>query len=329
MAAQRIKVSLLTALVIITGLVFVSETEAGRRDDGKRRYEKNGRNGPNKTVVVEKNRGRIQKKTVVERSHRSGNVLEKRTTARNQSNGRRSANKTVIIEKDRGRVQKKTVVKRSPRTGQVLKKTTTVNYHSPGRKSVVKKRRQNHRVVKSAGHYRPIKVRGKSYYHRKGRFYRRTSKGYINITAPIGAIIMDLPIGFARLFIDGHYYYRYEGIYYRRHNHGYRVVRPPIGVRLSVLPYDAEIVRLHNGYYYGYDGTYYRRVGNYYEVCEGPTVVSSVEPRSYHTVMVENSNGSQSPVELEHLGHNEWKGPRGEIYRGWPSEEQLRDAYGF
>lgn len=47
------------------------------------------------------------------------------------------------------------------------------------------------------------------------------------------------------------------------------------------------------------------------------------------TVMINNSNGSYTPVNLTKVGYGQYRGPRGEIYPARPTEEQLRVAYGF
>jgi hypothetical protein len=52
-----------------------------------------------------------------------------------------------------------------------------------------------------------------------------------------------------------------------------------------------------------------------------------VEPNT-KTVMVLNSNGSKTPVQLEEID-GKWKGPKGEYYDEFPTDEQLRMAYGF
>jgi len=45
-------------------------------------------------------------------------------------------------------------------------------------------------------------------------------------------------------------------------------------------------------------------------------------------VNVHNSNGSVTPVALRRSGGN-WIGPRGEVYANLPTEQQLRQVYGF
>jgi len=46
------------------------------------------------------------------------------------------------------------------------------------------------------------------------------------------------------------------------------------------------------------------------------------------TVWITNTNGSKVPVKLTQSGPN-FIGPRGEIYPSMPTEEQLRQVYGF
>jgi hypothetical protein len=45
--------------------------------------------------------------------------------------------------------------------------------------------------------------------------------------------------------------------------------------------------------------------------------------------MIQNANGSYTPVVLSKVGYGQYRGPRGEIYTARPSEDQLKQAYGF
>jgi uncharacterized protein YgiM (DUF1202 family) len=47
------------------------------------------------------------------------------------------------------------------------------------------------------------------------------------VRAPVGAIVLSLPIGYQRHWIDGTTYYAYGGTFYRRVPAGYVVVDPP------------------------------------------------------------------------------------------------------
>ncbi|WP_432823550.1 DUF6515 family protein [Trichloromonas sp.] len=76
------------------------------------------------------------------------------------------------------------------------------------------------------GHYKPWKedrrhhrdyehVRhGKhEYSYRGGRFYRPGPAGLIAVSAPIGAVVAALPIGFAAVVSGGHTYFHAQGSY--------------------------------------------------------------------------------------------------------------------
>ncbi len=47
------------------------------------------------------------------------------------------------------------------------------------------------------------------------------------------------------------------------------------------------------------------------------------------TIWVQNSNGSETPVELRRDGSGRYIGPKGEYYQSRPSNEQLRLLYGL
>jgi hypothetical protein len=59
------------------------------------------------------------------------------------------------------------------------------------------------------------------------------------------------------------------------------------------------------------------------------TVQPSVAGMNRVVVHIKNSNGSLTPVILMKAGVNQWRGPRGEIYNGLPTEDQLKQVYGF
>ena len=47
------------------------------------------------------------------------------------------------------------------------------------------------------------------------------------------------------------------------------------------------------------------------------------------TVWLTNSNGSKTPVKLTRNADGTYTGPKGELYAAMPTEEQLKNAYGF
>lgn len=58
--------------------------------------------------------------------------------------------------------------------------------------------------------------------------------------------------------------------------------------------------------------------------------IESLEAQNQmETVMIQNSNGSYTPVTLNKVGYGQFRGPRGEIYTARPGEDQLKAAYGF
>ena len=68
-----------------------------------------------------------------------------------------------------------------------------------------------------------------------------------------------------------------------------------------------------------------------YTLCEAPEYRNdnpypANEPM---TIVIENHNGSKTPVTLTPIGANQWKGPRGEIYDGLPGQSQLESVYGL
>ncbi|MBN1309534.1 MAG: hypothetical protein JXA18_16560 [Chitinispirillaceae bacterium] len=163
------------------------------------------------------------------------------------------------------------------------------------------------------------------YSYRHGRFYRWGPLGRVVVPAPFGKIVLSLPGAYRTLRIGPRFYYHCNGVYYTRHAHGYKVVTAP---RIRFLPYPARRMVIGGDVFFLYNDVYYCYRDGFYEACEPPAMAETGEGKTA-TVMVENSNGSRTPVELEPLGGNQWKGPRGEIYDGLPSNEQLREGYGF
>jgi hypothetical protein len=156
---------------------------------------------------------------------------------------------------------------------------------------------------------------------------------------PHRVIIHERP--YTRVIVRGSPYWFHDGYYYHHHHGRYFLIGPPLGIVVPILP--VGCVRLHFGPtpYYWYAGSYYREAPGGYVVVQKPDTVyvekaleagqgsdeKFAEPVS-KTVMVKNSNGSQTPVRLEE-SDGKWKGPRGELYDDFPTDEQLHSAYGF
>lgn len=180
---------------------------------------------------------------------------------------------------------------------------------------------KSHRVERKGGH----RHHNYHYSRRSGRYFRVSPLGSIMVGAPFGKVVVRLPIGYRRIYCGGHPYFYYDGIFYRQHLRGYEIVRAP---RVRFIPHQARRLMVNGVVYFVHDNIYYCRRGGYYEICQPPVVVEKDSPQ-LTTIMITNSNGSRTPVELEPLGANQWKGPRGEIYDGLPTEDQLQEGYGF
>ena len=70
-------------------------------------------------------------------------------------------------------------------------------------------------VVKVRENYREVIVKDKHYFFREGIFYERGPKGFAAVTAPLGARIDILPVGFRIVHVRRVKYYLLRGVYYR------------------------------------------------------------------------------------------------------------------
>ena len=70
-------------------------------------------------------------------------------------------------------------------------------------------------------------------------------------------------------------------------------------------------------------------IGNESDKKKQDAKIESVrDEMNYTTDYITNSNGSMIPVRLRKSGPD-YIGPKGELYRGLPTEDQLRPVYGF
>ncbi|MBN1578106.1 MAG: hypothetical protein JW913_16210 [Chitinispirillaceae bacterium] len=199
------------------------------------------------------------------------------------------------------------------------------NQRKPGHQVRVERSGQRGPAPQIRQHNHPVPQRHPHYSYRDGRYYRGGPLGRVVIPAPFGRIVISLPGVYRTIHVGPRFYYHCNGVYYIRHAHGYEVVRAP---RIRFLPYHARRIVIGGDVFFFHNNVYYCYRDGFYEVCEPPVVVESKDVGTT-TVMVENSNGSRTPIELEPLGSNQWKGPRGEVYDGLPSNEQLKEGYGF
>jgi hypothetical protein len=71
------------------------------------------------------------------------------------------------------------------------------------------------RVVEHHDNYRDVVVRDRHFFYRGGVFYDRGPRGYVVVTAPIGARVDVLPRGYRIIRHNRLRYYLFGGIYYR------------------------------------------------------------------------------------------------------------------
>ena len=74
-----------------------------------------------------------------------------------------------------------------------------------------------------------VVVHGGEYFFHGGHFYRHHPRGYVMVDAPLGAVVVSLPIGFRTFLVAGVTYYMFNHICYRAVSSGYEVVAPPPG----------------------------------------------------------------------------------------------------
>jgi hypothetical protein len=143
--------------------------------------------------------------------------------------------------------------------------------------------------------YRHVAYHGSHYYFRNGYYYRQNHGRYFLAAAPMGVIVPVMPVGAIRLRFGAARYHYYNGIYYQAAPRGYVVVSRPDTVYVDGASSDMQ--------------------------------TRFVETSST-TVMIKNTNDSETPVRLEEVD-GKWKGPNGELYDHLPTEDQLRPVYGL
>ncbi len=294
------------SLILAAGSVNASVKKVYKqnKEDVRTQSQSRDKEVKNAQVKVEKSRGNAKGHETNKHTYIPGNTG-------NSSQVSTKGNKAI-------RIQKNNNVK------YYVKKENTDSY---------KNYQQRKTVVYQEPVYRPLKVKGRRYYHRDGRYFRHTSRGYIEIAPPVGALVLGLPFGHTTLVLGGSTYFYSGGVYYKRHYGEYIVADAPYGHRVRVLPGGACKIRIGGRVYFEFGGIYYSRFGTGFVITEPPVRVVErapvIEQKEYYTVMIDNSNGSHTPVDVEYLGNDTWKGPKGEIYYGRPSYDQLEEAYGF
>jgi hypothetical protein len=121
-----------------------------------------------------------------------------------------------------------------------------------------------------------LSVGGVGYHYSNGAFYRPYRTGFRVVSAPIGAVIGSLPLGYRTLHLNNHTYYRYEDTYYDRCSNGYRVIEEPVSYNIESsnitnyqyqigdialnLPVGAMEVIIDGRRYYEAQGQYFKEI---------------------------------------------------------------------
>ena len=99
-----------------------------------------------------------------------------------------------------------------------------------------------------------------------------------SLITPLGTVIVQLPIGYITVWLEGVRYFYHGGVFYRRGPHGYVVVKAPVRMIVPALPVGFEVVVIEGVTYYYYGGYYYKEVPSGYAVVEPPHGVVIEEP---------------------------------------------------
>lgn len=84
------------------------------------------------------------------------------------------------------------------------------------------------------------------YYYSAGVFYRKGPKGYAVVRAPLGAVVMHLPVGYRTMMVAGVTYFFFAGLRSRRA--GDISNRDLRGHRFCKQPFEADVLGRSFGY---------------------------------------------------------------------------------
>ena len=109
-----------------------------------------------------------------------------------------------------------------------------------------------------------VSVNNQDYHYDNGVYYQETTndsgeKGYVAVTAPIGAKVPSLPDGNEKTTVSGKDYWYYGGVFYVKDSDGkYVVVQGPVGAVVQNLPDGAKEEYHSDVLYYAYGGIYFQ-----------------------------------------------------------------------
>ena len=113
--------------------------------------------------------------------------------------------------------------------------------------------------VPPAGH-RAFSLRGGRYISYGGRFFLNTPGGFQPVSAPVGATLATLPVGYVKVDVQSTSYFYHHGAFFRRDpgHQAYLVVDPPVGATVPSIPPGYEHVYIDSLRYYKLGEVYYR-----------------------------------------------------------------------
>ncbi|WFB34541.1 hypothetical protein P3T73_10245 [Kiritimatiellota bacterium B12222] len=198
---------------------------------------------------------------------------------------------------------------------------------------------------------------GGNFFFHAGVFLKWNVDGYVVVEAPVGILVPALPLGCQVEVVAGQPYYVIGNTYYRQVRGGYRVVASPraqgvvvaasapassgaqnVTVWLENPNGSKTPVKLEpadDGQWIGPKGEYYptfpteAQLEPVYGLPGGAKTEAQTSGPTIHTLWIENTNGSKTPVELIQTADGHWQGPNEEIYETLPSESDLRTTYGL
>ena len=180
--------------------------------------------------------------------------------------------------------------------------------------------------------YETIHINGVRFHYRGGRFYKLRGDRLVQVRAPRGAVVSNLPTARKLEIVNGKLFYVVGQNYYRKALGGYRVVKHPYRLVKSV-PVVETIIEPVEKRAQTENMSMSIPESAVVEVPEASaSSTTSAQNSTLHTkytTWLKNANGSKTPVELTRHPSGSWIGPKGEHYDEIPTEEQLRVMYGL
>lgn len=98
------------------------------------------------------------------------------------------------------------------------------------------------------------------FYHANGIYYRKSTRGYKIVAAPLGYRVKVLPTNYIQIVLNDLNYFYHYGTYYVAVGKKFEVVKPPLGLQVDELPNGYKLVSNNGRTYYVVDGVTYKRI---------------------------------------------------------------------